>query len=90
MLQVDELESDRIFQMTLIECLEAIARIADKASMPGIDAVDLTWDQRVVQPLNLKLEKMIIQLANTCASEEYKLQYGNINKSMFTVVEEDD
>ena len=46
MLQVDELESDRIFQMTFIEFLEAIGRIADKVSMPGIDAIDLTWDYR--------------------------------------------
>ncbi|CAD8171615.1 unnamed protein product [Paramecium pentaurelia] len=90
MLQVDELESDRIFQMTFIEFLEAVARIADKVSMPGIDAVDLTWDQRVTQPLHLKLEKILIHLANTCASEEFKLQYGNINKSMFAIVEEDD
>lgn len=30
--------------MTFIEFLEAIARIADKVSMPGLEAVDLTWD----------------------------------------------
>ena len=33
---------------------------------------------------------MLIHLANTCASEDFKLQFGAINKSMFTVVEEDD
>ena len=38
----------------------------------------------------MKLEKILIHLANTCASEEFKLQYGNINKSMFAIVEEDD
>jgi hypothetical protein len=30
MLQIDELESDRIFQMTFVEFLEAIARISEK------------------------------------------------------------
>lgn len=30
--------------MTFIEFLEAIARIADKVSMSGLDAIDLTWD----------------------------------------------
>lgn len=30
--------------MTFIEFLEAISRIADKVSMPGLEAVDLTWD----------------------------------------------
>ena len=32
MTHVDELESDSIFQMTFVEFLEALARIAEKAS----------------------------------------------------------
>lgn len=32
MTKVDELESDRIFQMSYIEFLEALARVAEKLS----------------------------------------------------------
>lgn len=30
--------------MTFIEFMEAIARIAEKVSLPGIGAEDLTWE----------------------------------------------
>jgi NLR family CARD domain-containing protein 3 len=34
MTQVDELNSDRIFQMSVLEFMEALARVADKLSLP--------------------------------------------------------
>lgn len=30
--------------MTLIEFMEAVARIADKVSLPALETIDLTWD----------------------------------------------
>lgn len=36
MTQVDELNSDRIFQMTFVEFLEALSRCADKLALPKI------------------------------------------------------
>ncbi|CAD8165096.1 unnamed protein product [Paramecium pentaurelia] len=88
MLQIDELESDRIFQMTFVEFMEAIARIAEKVSLPA--APDMSWEQRQQQPLHIKLERLLILLAQTCASEEYKQQFGNPQKSIFDVQPEDD
>lgn len=41
MTQFDELNSDRIFQMSFVEFLEAIARMAEKASKPIIGRVPL-------------------------------------------------
>jgi hypothetical protein len=38
MLQIDELDSDRIFQMSFIEFLEALARIAEKLSPIPLEA----------------------------------------------------
>ena len=44
MTQVDELNVDRIFQMTFVEFLEALSRCADKLSLPkiGSDPVKIT------------------------------------------------
>ncbi|CAD8099201.1 unnamed protein product [Paramecium primaurelia] len=88
MLQIDELESDRIFQMSLIEFMEAIARISEKVSLPATP--DMSWEQRQQQPLHIKLERLLILIAQTCASEEYKQQFGNPQKSIFDIQPEDD
>ncbi len=39
--QVDELNSDRIFQMSVLEFMEALARVADKLSLPDYYTVKL-------------------------------------------------
>jgi hypothetical protein len=43
--EVDELERDNIFQMSFVEFLEAIARVAEKISPIGLDANrDVDWN----------------------------------------------
>ncbi len=49
--QVDELNSDRIFQMSVLEFMEALARVADKLSLPDYYSVKLIkiekWNEYV-------------------------------------------
>ena len=47
MTQIDELSSDRIFQMSQLEFYEAIARIAEEVSLEPVEGlmfVDEEWD----------------------------------------------
>ncbi|CAK78575.1 unnamed protein product (macronuclear) [Paramecium tetraurelia] len=81
--QIDELESDRIFQMNFVEFMEAIARMADKVSLPVAQDIDKSEEQHQQQPLHIKLERFIIKLAQSCAFKEHKLQFGNNEKSIF-------
>lgn len=55
--QVDELESDRIFQMTLIEFLEAVARISDKYYESN-------------EGLHVKFERMLVHLVRSVGEDE--------------------
>jgi hypothetical protein len=61
MTQIDELDSDRVSQMTWIECMEALARVADKSPGP--------------QPLHLKYEKLMLRLLDKVVDEELRQQF---------------
>ncbi|CAD8076826.1 unnamed protein product [Paramecium sonneborni] len=91
--QVDELESDRLFQMQWIEFMEALARIADKYSPIGIgkqNDKEWTYEQRFSQPLYYKLEAFMVHLIHTSVDEETKKNWKIPTVSMFDVIEEDD
>lgn len=61
MTQVDELNSDRIFQMSFVEFLEAVARIAEKYSPQPLTIDEpLPYEQRFNQPLHLKTEALMV------------------------------
>lgn len=61
MTQVDELTSDRIFKMSPLEFYEALARIADRVSLPSINMhqVSIASEDRHLQPLHYKLESLL-------------------------------
>lgn len=71
MTQVDELESDRIYQMQLTEFIEAVSRAADKfAAAPfGKTEAEMSYEQRNQQPLYLKLEGIMRRLYDVCGPE---------------------
>ncbi|CAD8110051.1 unnamed protein product [Paramecium primaurelia] len=78
MTQVNELESDKIFSMNFLEFMEAIARMAEKGS-----CID-DWRNPSQQiPLHIKLEKVLIYLAQTCASQIDQQKYGNQQNCIF-------
>ncbi|CAD8148196.1 unnamed protein product [Paramecium pentaurelia] len=85
---IDELENDGIIQMTFIEFMEALARFAEIISLPAYK--DMTHKQCKQQPLHIKLERLIKRLAQTCASEAYKQQFGNPQQSIFDFQLNDD
>ncbi|CAK90105.1 unnamed protein product (macronuclear) [Paramecium tetraurelia] len=91
--QIDELESDRLFQMQWIEFMEAIARIADKYSPIAIgkkEEKEWTYELRSQQPLYYKLEAFMVHLINTLVDEETKKNWKQPTISMFDEVEEDE
>ncbi|KAL4468589.1 hypothetical protein ABPG74_005092 [Tetrahymena malaccensis] len=61
MTQVDELNNDRFIQMTFVEFLEAIARLADKKSMLPLGTVDGSYNlqERLQVRLEFKLESLL-------------------------------
>ncbi|CAD8105716.1 unnamed protein product [Paramecium sonneborni] len=91
--QVDELESDRLFQMQWIEFMEAIARISEKYSPIALgkkDEKEWNYELRFQQPLYYKLEAFMIHLINTLVDEETKKNWKQPTISMFDEVEEDE
>ncbi|EGR31140.1 leucine rich repeat protein [Ichthyophthirius multifiliis] len=88
MTQIDELQSDRIFQMSQVEFYEAIARIAEEASLPvGPGTVEegfqWSWEKRKQQKLSHKFEGLILRMLNTVCDQQFKAGYTKVEKSMF-------
>ncbi|CAD8201706.1 unnamed protein product [Paramecium pentaurelia] len=78
MTYVNELESDKFFSLNFLEFMEAIARMAEKGSW--ID----DWRNPSQQiPLHIKLEKVLIYLVQTCASQIDLKKYGNQQNCIF-------
>ncbi|KAL4456118.1 hypothetical protein ABPG74_014079 [Tetrahymena malaccensis] len=95
MTQVDELQQDRIYQMYIVEFYEALARIAEAASLEpiqGLYFVDEEWnlEKRKSQILAHKLEALIVRLLNTLCDAAFKEKYPPINKSFFVKEEDSD
>ncbi|KAL4483288.1 hypothetical protein ABPG72_007930 [Tetrahymena utriculariae] len=68
--QADEVYDERILQLHFIEFLEAIARAAEKFSLPpykkknkvyndGLKEQEMSWEERQQQPLHKKIENLI-------------------------------
>ncbi|KRW99368.1 hypothetical protein PPERSA_02480 [Pseudocohnilembus persalinus] len=95
MTQVDELCSDRIFQMSLVEFYEAIGRLAEKASflplegVPDLENLDneSKWplSKRKELPLGYKMEGFIMVMLQRCCSPLFKQNMPKYNKSIFWV-----
>lgn len=54
--QIDELSSDKHTQMVFVEFIEALARVAEKASLVSLNSkefVDYTYDERFELPLHI-------------------------------------
>lgn len=88
MTQIDEINSDRIFQMSLVEYYEALARIAETANLPpfsGLFPEETQWTQekRKQLPLQFKLESLIMRLYDNFCDFEFKKQNPRPEKSFF-------
>jgi len=84
MTQVDELNSDRIYQMQFVEFLEALSRVADKFSahpygwnpinpITGQQETETPYEQRAAQPLYIKLEGLMPALFTLCGNDVKEL-----------------
>lgn len=61
MTQVDELNQDRIFQMSFVEFLEAVARVAEKYSpQPLTQTEPMPYEAKNNLPLHFKIEGLMI------------------------------
>ncbi|EGR29347.1 leucine rich repeat protein [Ichthyophthirius multifiliis] len=95
MTQIDELQSDRIFQMSQVEFYEALARIAEEASLPvgpGVyeENYEWTWEKRKEQILGYKIEGLILKIFDTVCDAGFKSQYPKITKSFFVKIDDSD
>lgn len=57
--QVDEINQSRIFQMSLLEFYEALARIAHRLSLPEVGRTKMSVSERQEQELHLKYEALV-------------------------------
>lgn len=66
MTQIDEVNSDRHLQMSLIEFIEGFSRVAEKASLLPYGELLQDWSDydRINQPLHEKINNLIIFLSN--------------------------
>ncbi|CAI2365652.1 unnamed protein product [Moneuplotes crassus] len=79
MTQKDELESDRHINMTLIEFIEAIGRLAYKIKLPiPFEYLNLIFDEMVNentsmenQPLFISIETLIVQMIKCCLKKDF-------------------
>lgn len=90
--------------MSWIEFLEAMARIAEKASLKpigkendvnfdiSINYQEMSYEQRFAQPLHYKLEALLVRSIVKVVDDDYKKnnQLTIPAISMFDVVEEDE
>jgi hypothetical protein len=85
MLQVDELESDRIFKMQSIEFFEAFARMCDIAMPPKLNTpeAEVTRALREKTTMGERLEWGLAQLLKLCSEELQNLYRDSFAQSMF-------
>ncbi len=78
--------------MSWIEFMEAVARIADKVSLPIIGKENEDWNQekRHSSPLYYKLESLLCHLEKYHCDEDTKKNNPIPSISMFDVEEEDE
>jgi hypothetical protein len=71
---INELESNRIFEMTFPEFLEAFCRVIDKYSPvpPGEIPENMTAENRAKQLLNIKLDNIISVLIKSITHPDSK------------------
>jgi len=102
MTQLDELNSDRIYQMQFFEFLEALARVAEKISAHPYGYIfasgsspkateeglmpEIPYDQRFAQPLHVKLEGLMPLLFSLCGNDVKEL-WSLPEASIFTMEE---
>ena len=72
---VNELESNRIFEMSFPEFLEAFCRVIDKYSPvpPGELPESMSTEARAKQPLNVKLDNIISVLIKCITHPDCKI-----------------
>jgi hypothetical protein len=72
---VNELEGDKIFQLSFPEFLEAFCRVIDKYSPipPDQNSEEWTMENRQAQPLNVKLDNVAGLLSKFITHPDYKL-----------------
>eukprot|EP00828_Plagiopyla_frontata_P019188 TRINITY_DN24542_c0_g1_i1.p1 TRINITY_DN24542_c0_g1~~TRINITY_DN24542_c0_g1_i1.p1 ORF type:complete len:257 (-),score=58.21 TRINITY_DN24542_c0_g1_i1:72-842(-) len=90
MTQWDETTNDRIFQMSFVEYLEAIARLAEKCSPPlYYEKEEYTPEQRAQMPLHIKLEAILVILWKNVTDFEFKQTFQLPKTSLFAPKEEE-
>lgn len=82
-LQPDELNSAEHFEMTLIEFVEALARMADKISprSPSFKVKDLNQQQRTILPLYVKFEGLLFILFHRLKARLIFMDFGSLEKT---------
>eukprot|EP01017_Pseudomicrothorax_dubius_P017325 TRINITY_DN19580_c0_g1_i2.p1 TRINITY_DN19580_c0_g1~~TRINITY_DN19580_c0_g1_i2.p1 ORF type:complete len:120 (+),score=24.25 TRINITY_DN19580_c0_g1_i2:63-422(+) len=69
--------------MCIRDSLEALARIAEDWSPPGVGTENLTIEERKNQDLYIKLEALVVRLMSTVCDSSIKDNYTVPTKSIF-------
>ncbi|KAM3145063.1 hypothetical protein pb186bvf_002738 [Paramecium bursaria] len=82
-LQPDELNSAEHFEMTFIEFVEALARMAEQISpiSPTFKVQDLNQEERTTLPLYVKFEGLLYILFHRLKSRLTRLSFGGLEKT---------
>jgi hypothetical protein len=77
-----------------VEFYEALARLAEEASLPPLEGVyseeDVaTLEKKMRMPLAHKIEGLIMRIFNTCCDSGFKASYPKITQSFFTKATDD-
>lgn len=74
--------------MSQVEFYEAIARLAEEASLPPLEGVYTeeevaTLEKKMKMPLGHKIEGLIVRLFETCCDPGFKASYPKLTSSFF-------
>ena len=79
MTQIDEIESDKHLNMTFVEFIEALVRVAERLEIPNLIDDEITEEieesQRIIfakRDLPKKVESLMLFLIKTYKPKEYK------------------
>jgi hypothetical protein len=70
---VNEIETDKHCDANYLEFLEAWSRLCDEASagIEDSDSEEMPIDQRLAQPLHVKIENTISMVLKNCTSKSF-------------------
>jgi hypothetical protein len=83
MTQVDELKANRVWEMSFVEYLELLGRLADKISLCSLyygedEIPEVPKAEREAQPLCLKVEALLVRFMKTIVPWDKVMKYYTI------------